>query len=358
MRLTPEARSRLAMQHALGLLSPRVARRLERLRHEDPWLEGEMAGSQRQVAQLGLLVTPQAPPVALWSRIEQVLAAPAAARGGAWTSLWLWRTWSVAATAAALAISVLPGFVRQEPVPGTPVVVTGAAPAVPVVPVNPAPDAAAPGTVAVAEGHAPDGAAAGSADAPPPPGVGVAPVDVAAPTPAVAAAGPRPEAAAPAVPVEAAGMGAAGATGSDVAVADAGSATARRGATRGSTRGDAAGAVDAGPQTLALVADDAGVTTWLLRLDATAGVLRVKRLREVPAADGRAYELWVVPDGGGPPRSLGLLPTGDAGEMPLNSRQNRALRAAASLAVSIEASGGSSSGRPSAIAFSGSIVAI
>jgi len=63
-------------------------------------------------------------------------------------------------------------------------------------------------------------------------------------------------------------------------------------------------------------------------------------------APGKAHELWALPEGGGAPVSLGLLPhTGDHHRV-LNPTQRAALASAKQLAVSLEPSTGSPTGLP------------
>lgn len=81
------------------------------------------------------------------------------------------------------------------------------------------------------------------------------------------------------------------------------------------------------------------------RYDGGAG-----RLQLTPVATGaeaeRSLELWLVPDGGKPPISLGVLPqTGEGGiVIPANLRPS--LAEGVTLAVSIEPFGGSPTGQP------------
>jgi anti-sigma-K factor RskA len=72
--------------------------------------------------------------------------------------------------------------------------------------------------------------------------------------------------------------------------------------------------------------------------------LHVQNPHELPA--GRAHELWALPEGGGAPVSLGLLPhTGDHHRV-LNAAQRAALARSKQIAVSLEPEGGSPTGAP------------
>ncbi|MBV9889711.1 MAG: anti-sigma factor [Rhizobacter sp.] len=63
----------------------------------------------------------------------------------------------------------------------------------------------------------------------------------------------------------------------------------------------------------------------------------------VAAQPDRALELWAVPTGGGPPRSLGVLPTGGGATVAL---RGKVLSGVDTLAVSVEPPGGSPTGTP------------
>jgi anti-sigma-K factor RskA len=71
--------------------------------------------------------------------------------------------------------------------------------------------------------------------------------------------------------------------------------------------------------------------------------LHVHQVHDLP--EGKAHELWALPDGGAPV-SLGLLPhTGDHHRV-LNATQRAALSGAKQIAVSLEPTGGSPTGAP------------
>jgi anti-sigma-K factor RskA len=71
--------------------------------------------------------------------------------------------------------------------------------------------------------------------------------------------------------------------------------------------------------------------------------LHVHQVHDLP--EGKAHELWALPEGGAPV-SLGLLPhTGDHHRV-LNATQRAALSGATQIAVSLEPTGGSPTGAP------------
>jgi anti-sigma-K factor RskA len=61
---------------------------------------------------------------------------------------------------------------------------------------------------------------------------------------------------------------------------------------------------------------------------------------------GKSFELWALPDNGGPPVSLGLMPTQGSAERDLTEAQRLALQGASKVAVSLEPEGGSKTGLP------------
>jgi anti-sigma-K factor RskA len=72
--------------------------------------------------------------------------------------------------------------------------------------------------------------------------------------------------------------------------------------------------------------------------------LHVHVVHDLPA--GKSHELWALPEGGGAPVSLGLLPhTGDHHRV-LTAAQRTALGNAKQIAVSLEPAGGSPTGVP------------
>jgi len=72
--------------------------------------------------------------------------------------------------------------------------------------------------------------------------------------------------------------------------------------------------------------------------------LRVHVVHDLPP--GKAHELWALPEGGGAPVSLGLMPhTGDHHRV-LTAAQRAALGGSKQIAVSLEPEGGSPTGAP------------
>jgi anti-sigma-K factor RskA len=75
---------------------------------------------------------------------------------------------------------------------------------------------------------------------------------------------------------------------------------------------------------------------------------RTLALRATPtmvASTNQSYELWVIPAAGGDPVSLGILGALDA-HLSIAESERERLRAGATLAISVEPTGGSSTGKP------------
>lgn len=95
-----------------------------------------------------------------------------------------------------------------------------------------------------------------------------------------------------------------------------------------------------------LASEGAPTTAWRVDVSTSGTALRMRAERPLPRAAGTDYELWALPQGGGAPVSLGLLPGAGEREVRLTERQRTALAAAAQLAVSREPAGGSPTGLP------------
>ena len=96
---------------------------------------------------------------------------------------------------------------------------------------------------------------------------------------------------------------------------------------------------------VAIVAD-ATAPLWLIRTFPDLEQLRVRALRAVSIEPNRAYELWMLPDAGTPPVSLGILPTTGELQLALNANAASVLNGSSTLAVSLEPAGGSPTGAP------------
>jgi anti-sigma-K factor RskA len=99
------------------------------------------------------------------------------------------------------------------------------------------------------------------------------------------------------------------------------------------------------PSQVAIVAD-ATAPLWVINAFPENEQLRVRALRAITIEANRVYELWMLPNAGTPPVSLGLLPVNGEITLPLTATAAQILAASSTLAVSVEPPGGSPTGAP------------
>jgi anti-sigma-K factor RskA len=99
-------------------------------------------------------------------------------------------------------------------------------------------------------------------------------------------------------------------------------------------------------QPVATIKAAQGPGVWSIETDARGARLRAVALAGAVARPGHSFELWALPQGGGAPVSLGLLPDAGQLERTLSATQQDALAHASKLAVSLEPPRGSPSGAP------------
>jgi anti-sigma-K factor RskA len=99
------------------------------------------------------------------------------------------------------------------------------------------------------------------------------------------------------------------------------------------------------PAQLAIIADEAA-PLWVINAFPEIQQLQVRALRAITIEPNRAFELWMLPDGGAPPVSLGLLPADGEITLALNAAAAQTLATTSTLAVSVEPAGGSPTGAP------------
>lgn len=97
------------------------------------------------------------------------------------------------------------------------------------------------------------------------------------------------------------------------------------------------------PDVEVAIADEAQQVLWVIEADREHNRLRVRSLRDVPVADDKSLELWLLLADGGAPVSLGLMPETQGTELELRPQAD--LRAGNGFAVSLEPRGGSPTGR-------------
>ena len=100
------------------------------------------------------------------------------------------------------------------------------------------------------------------------------------------------------------------------------------------------------PAYIVVMADKGGKPLWSLNAYPELKELRVHAFAASPLASGQVYELWMLPDSGAAPISLGLLPETGNGTLPLDGRRLAVLASTSTLAVSREPAGGSPTGVP------------
>lgn len=85
---------------------------------------------------------------------------------------------------------------------------------------------------------------------------------------------------------------------------------------------------------------------WVINVYPDVAELHVQAVKVAELADNKSFELWMLPDSGAAPVSLGLLPVNGAKVLHVDAAQLRVLAATSKLAVSIEPAGGSPTGAP------------
>jgi anti-sigma-K factor RskA len=116
-----------------------------------------------------------------------------------------------------------------------------------------------------------------------------------------------------------------------------------------------AGRPVAEPPIVAVLAGQDGKPALIASARRDDRFLLVKFVGAAPVDAGKALELWMLPQGQ-PPRSLGVLPSGELVRVPLASPSDAALANIPALAVSLEPAGGSPTGLPTGpVLYSGKI---
>jgi anti-sigma-K factor RskA len=109
-------------------------------------------------------------------------------------------------------------------------------------------------------------------------------------------------------------------------------------------------------QYVAVLQKDGGSPAFILTVD---GATRNFTVRKVDAAPepGKSYELWMISDKLGAPRSLGVIGEGDFTARPALAAYDSSIVRNATYAVTVEPSGGSPTGKPgSAPVFAGKLI--
>ncbi|MBS0528819.1 MAG: anti-sigma factor [Proteobacteria bacterium] len=109
-------------------------------------------------------------------------------------------------------------------------------------------------------------------------------------------------------------------------------------------------------QYVAVLQKDGGAPAFILTVDAATKDFTVRKV-DAPAESGKSYELWLISDKLGAPRSLGVIGGGDFTARPLLASYDSDMVKNATYAVTIEQQGGSPNGKPtSAPVYAGKLV--
>lgn len=107
-------REALASEYVLGTLSSRARARFQALLRSDPALRRAVAAWERRLTPLAEALTETAPPARVWRNIQRRLFENVRP-GGWWGSLRFWRSATIVAGVAAIALAAF-SIDRQEPV--------------------------------------------------------------------------------------------------------------------------------------------------------------------------------------------------------------------------------------------------
>lgn len=103
--------------------------------------------------------------------------------------------------------------------------------------------------------------------------------------------------------------------------------------------------------------DGADQPAWLVRVYREGQQIQVRPIVAAALPDGRVFELWMLPDDGSAPRSLGLIDAAAASAFSLTDDQLALLADSSVLAISTEPPGGSPTGVPTGdVVFVGPLV--
>lgn len=95
-KISEDLAHRLAAEYALGTLRGRARARFEALARTDPSVEAIRQRWEEALSPLADRIPAIEPPARVWTRIEERVA-PAAAPGGAWSSVGFWRSFGLLA---------------------------------------------------------------------------------------------------------------------------------------------------------------------------------------------------------------------------------------------------------------------
>jgi anti-sigma-K factor RskA len=99
-------------------------------------------------------------------------------------------------------------------------------------------------------------------------------------------------------------------------------------------------------QYVAVLQKDGGSPAFILTVDGANRNFTVRKVGDTAAEPGKSFELWLVSDRLGPPRSLGVIGNGDFTASPKLASYDTDIVKAATYAVTVEQAGGSPDGKP------------
>jgi anti-sigma-K factor RskA len=99
-------------------------------------------------------------------------------------------------------------------------------------------------------------------------------------------------------------------------------------------------------QYVAVLQKDGGSPAFILTVDGASRNFTVRKVGDTAAEPGKSFELWLISDRLGPPRSLGVIGTGDFTASPKLGSYDTDIVKAATYAVTVEQAGGSPDGKP------------
>jgi anti-sigma-K factor RskA len=99
-------------------------------------------------------------------------------------------------------------------------------------------------------------------------------------------------------------------------------------------------------QYVAVLQKDGGSPAFILTVDGATRNFTVRKVGDTAAEPGKSFELWLISDRLGPPRSLGVIGNGEFTTSPKLASYDGDIVKAATYAVTVEPAGGSPDGKP------------
>jgi anti-sigma-K factor RskA len=99
-------------------------------------------------------------------------------------------------------------------------------------------------------------------------------------------------------------------------------------------------------QYVAVLQKDGGSPAFILTVDGASRNFTVRKVGDTAAEPGKSFELWLISDRLGPPRSLGVIGNGEFTASPKLGSYDGDIVKAATYAVTVEQAGGSPDGKP------------